>query len=273
MGLKGKFVLVGAGAMGGALLRGWLKAKLLSPGQVVVVEADRARRDRLRRELKVRTTENASEAIPGASTLLLAVKPQQMRDLLATVGGAIGKKTLVISIAAGVSTAQIERRLTQGSPVVRVMPNTPALLGAGMAGVGGGKRAKAAHLKTTLSLFAAVGKAIAVPEGQMDLVTALSGSGPAYFFRMIEALTEAGVQGGLDAERAKTLAAQTALGAARMVLETGKSPKELREQVTSPGGTTQAGLVEMERLGFGPALLAAVRAATLRGAELRRMND
>jgi pyrroline-5-carboxylate reductase len=272
MGLKGKFVLVGAGAMGGALLRGWLKAKLLSPGQVVVVEADRARRDRLRRELKVRTTENASEAIPGASTLLLAVKPQQMRDLLATVGGAIGKKTLVISIAAGVSTAQIERRLTQGSPVVRVMPNTPALLGAGMAGVGGGKRAKAAHLKTTLSLFAAVGKAIAVPEGQMDLVTALSGSGPAYFFRMIEALTEAGVQGGLDAERAKTLAPRPPWSRPHGTGD-GEVPKELREQVTSPGGTTQAGLVEMERLGFGPALLAAVRAATLRGAELRRMND
>lgn len=273
MGLRGKFVLVGAGAMGGALLRGWLQARLLSPRQVVVVEADRAKSARLKKDLKVQTTQSAETAVQGASCVLFAVKPQQMKDLLTTLGMTVPKKTLVISIAAGVSTAQLEKRLTQGSPVVRVMPNTPALLGAGMAGVAPGKRAKKAHVQTVLRLFAAVGKSTAVPERLMDVVTAVSGSGPAYYFRMIEALTDAAIAGGLDPECAKILAAQTALGAARMVLETGKSPAELRVQVTSPGGTTQAGLDEMERLGFAGSLSAAVKAATLRGADLRRMND
>jgi pyrroline-5-carboxylate reductase len=273
MAIRGKFVVVGAGAMGGSLLRGWLRTRLLSPKQVVVVDLDPMKRTRLVKELKIKATDDAKKAVVGASFILLAVKPQQMKDMMVTLGAAIPPKALVITIVAGVSTAQVEKRLSNGSPVVRVMPNTPALLGAGMAGVAPGKRASAAHVKTVLRLFEAVGKSTAVPERLMDLVTAISGSGPAYYFRMIEALTTAGKKGGLSGDQARLLAAQTALGAARMVLETGKDPAELRVQVTSPGGTTQAGLAELDRLGFADSLEAAVKAATLRGAELRRMND
>jgi pyrroline-5-carboxylate reductase len=273
MAIQGKFVLVGGGAMGGALLKGWLRSRLLVPSQVTVIELDPVKRAQLKKTYKVQVADDAANAVKRASFVLLAVKPQQMKDLLLRIGSLIPKKTLVISIAAGVSTSQLEKRLPNGSPVVRVMPNTPALLGAGMAGVAGGQRAKPAHVQQTLALFKTVGEAVAVPEKQMDLVTALSGSGPAYFFRMIEVLSEAGRKGGLDKDQARLLVAQTALGAARMVLETGVDPAVLRAQVTSPGGTTQAGLAELERLGFANALTATVQAATRRGAELRRMNE
>lgn len=273
MGLKGTFVLVGGGAMGSALLKGWLKAKLLKPSQVVVADLDPAKRARLKKDLKVRVSDNPAEAVKKASTILLAVKPQHMKELLTNAGSVIPRGTLVVSIAAGVSTAQIENRLAHGNPVVRVMPNTPALLGAGMAAVAGGKKAKKTHRQSVVNLFSAVGRATEVPERLLDLVTGLSGSGPAYFFLMIEALTEAGRKGGLDAERSRLLAAQTALGAARMVLETGEDPALLRQQVTSPGGTTLAGLTVLGEKGFSDALIEAVGAATRRGAELRRMND
>jgi pyrroline-5-carboxylate reductase len=237
------------------------------------VEPDAAKRAYWKKELKIRATDTASDVLSDAAFILLAVKPQKMREVLEPLGPMVPKKALVVSIAAGVSTAQLEKLLPKGNPVVRVMPNTPSLLGVGMAGVAAGQRAKPAHVKTVLALFEGVGKAVAVPEGLMDLVTGISGSGPAYFFRMIEALCAAGVKGGLTEPQARLLAAQTALGAARMVLETGKAPAELRAQVTSPGGTTQAGLGEMERLGFASSVEAAVDAATRRGAELRQMND
>jgi pyrroline-5-carboxylate reductase len=196
-----------------------------------------------------------------------------MKELLNRLGSQFPPKALVLSIAAGVSTQQIERHLPQGNPVVRVMPNTPALLGAGMAAVAAGSRAKASHVKSVLNLFSAVGKSVQVTEDQMDLVTGLSGSGPAYFFNMIEAMVEAGVQAGLDKGKALQLVSQTAFGASRMVLESGKSPEELRIQVTSPGGTTQAGLTVMSEKGFKEIMQAAIEAATRRGAELRQMND
>ncbi len=195
-----------------------------------------------------------------------------MKELLGQAGKSFPKKALVVSIAAGVSTSQIEKGLPQGCPVVRVMPNTPALLGAGMAAVAAGSRAKNPHVKLVLSLFSAVGKAVQVAEDQMDLVTAVSGSGPAYIFHMIEAMTEAGIKGGLSPEAAHQLVAQTVYGAARMVLETGKSPSELRVQVTSPGGTTQAALTVMGEKGFKDTVEAAIEAATRRGAELRQAN-
>jgi pyrroline-5-carboxylate reductase len=273
MALKGKFILIGAGAMGGALLKGWLRSGLLTARQVTAVDLDKAKLTRLSRELKVGISQDMAVALRGASAVLLAVKPQQMREMLESLGRTIPPKSLVVSIAAGVSTAQIEKRLPKGNPVVRVMPNTPSLLGCGMAGVAAGSRATAAQSKGVLKLFGSVGKAVSVPETLLDLLTAVSGSGPAYFLRMIEALTEAGVEGGLEPGTAKILAAQTALGAARMVLETGKDPGELRAQVTSPGGTTQAGLAVLEQRGFPEAVKACVRAAEARGAELRKLND
>jgi len=273
MAFKGKFAIIGGGAMGSALLKGWLQGKLLKPSRVTVVDVDRAKLQKLRVALKVQTALTPEKALASADWVLLAVKPQQMKSFLGEWGSRFPNRAKVISIAAGLSTAQIEARLPQGNPVVRVMPNTPALLGCGMAGVSGGRRAKANFIREVVALFAAVGKAVRVPEAQMDLVTALSGSGPAYFFRALEALVEAAVEGGLNRDQALLLASQTALGASRMALESGRTPEELRIQVTSPGGTTQAGLAVLEERGFGEALKACVRAAAQRGAELRKMND
>ena len=273
MSLKQKAVVFGIGAMGSALVKGWIKTKMLSSSNVTAVEVDPKKRWEAAKRLKIRATDDMASALKNASLIVLAVKPQQMKVLLTQAGPKFPKKALVVTIAAGISTKQVERHLPQGNSVVRVMPNTPALLGAGMAAVAAGSRAKTSHVKLVLELFSAVGQAVKVSEKDMDLVTALSGSGPAYFFHLIEAMCEAGVKGGLDSKTALQLAAQTAYGAARMALESGKSPEELRIQVTSPGGTTQAGLTVMGERGFKETVLAAVEAATRRGTELGRLNN
>lgn len=267
-----KIVVFGTGAMGSALLKGWIKSKMLIPAKITAVDVDSAKCKKLASKLKIKAATDPSKALKGAGFILLAVKPQQMNDLLSQAGPQFPKKALVVSIAAGISTEQLEQALPQGCPVIRVMPNTPALLGAGMAAVAAGKRAKAAQVKLVLNLFSAVGKSLEVSEDKMDLVTGLSGSGPAYIFHMIEAMVSAGIKGGLTPEAALQLAAQTVYGAGLMVLETGQSPTDLRIQVTSPGGTTQAGLKVMEERGFKETVEAAIEAATKRGAELRRGN-
>ncbi|HJT24944.1 MAG TPA: pyrroline-5-carboxylate reductase [bacterium] len=273
MKVRQKTVVFGIGAMGSALVKGWISSKMIAPSLITAVDVDAAKLKKMASQLKVKATPDAAKALKDAGLILLAVKPQQMKELLAQAGQEFPKKALVVSIAAGVSTQQIEKGLPQGCPVVRVMPNTPALLGAGMAAVAGGSRAKDSQVKMVLDLFSAVGRAVKVTEGQMDLVTAVSGSGPAYIFHMVEAMTEAAVKGGLSPEVAHLLVAQTVYGAARMVLETGKSPEELRIQVTSPGGTTQAALTKMGEKGFKETVQAAVEAATQRGAELRQMSS
>ncbi len=259
--------------MGSALVKGWINNRLMSAAQITAVDIDAAKLKKTAAALKIQTQAHPNEALRNASHVLLAVKPQHINQLLAESGPSISPKTLVVSIAAGISTAQIEKALPQGCPVVRVMPNTPALLGVGMAAVAGGQKAKRTHIQRVLKLFAAVGKAVEVLEDQMDLVTAVSGSGPAYFFHMVETMTEAGIKGGLDPKVARLLVAQTALGAARMILETGKTPSELRIQVTSPGGTTQAALETMDQRGFKETVEEAIKSAARRGAELRRMNE
>src|SRR5581483_3225256 len=263
-----KTVVFGIGAMGSALVKGWISSKLLKPALITAVDVDLAKCKKIASQFKIKAGSDPAKALKGAGIVLLAVKPQQMKDLLAQAGHYFPKNALVVSIAAGVTTDQIEQGLPQGCPVVRVMPNTPALLGAGMAAVAGGKRAKSSHVKLVLKLFSAVGKAVAVSENQIDVVTAVSGSGPAYIFHMVEVMVEAGVQGGLSPETAQQLVAQTVYGAARMVLETGKTPEELRVQVTSPGGTTQAALAKMSEKGFRETIHEAIAAATARGAEL-----
>ncbi len=268
-----KTVVFGMGAMGSALVKGWISSKMLKPALITAVDVDQAKCKKMAAQFKIKAGPDPVKALKDAGLVLLAVKPQQMKELLAQTGKEFPKSALVVSIAAGVSTEQIEQGLPQGCPVVRVMPNTPALLGSGMAAVAGGKRAKPAHVKLVLNLFSAVGQAVQVDENQMDLVTAVSGSGPAYIFHMVEAMTEAGVKGGLSKEVAHQLVAQTVYGAARMVLETGKTPEELRIQVTSPGGTTQAALTKMAEKGFRETIHAAIEAATQRGAELRRISN
>jgi len=273
MKVRQKTVVFGIGAMGSALVKGWISSKMIAPRLITAVDVDAAKLKKTASRLKIKAATDAAKALQSAGLVLLAVKPQQMKELLNQAGSQFPKGALVVSIAAGVSTEQIERGLPQGCPVVRVMPNTPALLGAGMAAVAGGKRAKSSHIKLVLDLFSAVGRAVQVTEDQMDMVTAVSGSGPAYIFHMIEAMTEAGVKGGLEPEVAHLLVAQTVFGAARMVLETGKTPEELRIQVTSPGGTTQAALAKMTEKGFKETVQAAVEAAAQRGAELRQMSS
>lgn len=272
MKINQKTVIFGIGAMGGALLKGWLSSRMISASRVAAVDVDAAKCKKMAAQFKIKAGTDAVPALKGAGLILLAVKPQQMKELLAQAGRSFPKNALIVSIAAGVSTDQIEKGLPQGCPVVRVMPNTPALLGAGMAAVALGSRAKASHAKLALGLFSAVGKAVQVTEDQMDLVTAVSGSGPAYIFHMIEAMVEAGIKGGLSPEISLQLVSQTVYGAARMVLETGKSPEELRVQVTSPGGTTQAALGVMAERGFKETVQAGIEAATRRGAELRKGN-
>ena len=273
MKVKQKTIIFGIGAMGSALVKGWVTSKILAPSSVTAIDVDPEKCKKVAKQLKIKAMTDPSKALKGAGLILLAVKPQHMKELLSQAGPLFSQKALVVSIAAGVSTEQIEKGLPQGCPVVRVMPNTPALLGAGMAAVSPGSRAKSADIKLVLHLFTAVGKAIQVTEGQMDLVTAVSGSGPAYVFHMVEAMVEAAVKGGLSRETALQLVSQTVYGAARMVLETGKSPEELRVQVTSPGGTTQAALTVMAEKGFKETVGAAIEAATRRGAELRRGNS
>jgi pyrroline-5-carboxylate reductase len=270
MKTKAKTVVIGLGAMGSALVKGWISSKKLKAPSITALDVDQAKLKKTAARLKVKAAADPARALKDAGLVLLAVKPQQMTALLSREGPRIPKKALVISIAAGVSTDQIEQALPQGCPVVRVMPNTPALLGEGMAAVAGGKRSKVSDVKRVLDLFSAVGRAVEVGEDQMDLVTAVSGSGPAYIFHMVEAMVEAAVKGGLAPETAHLLVAQTVLGAARMVLETGKTPEELRVQVTSPGGTTQAALAKMAERGFRETVGAAIEAATRRGAELRQ---
>jgi len=273
MRVQQKTVIFGIGAMGSALAKGWIKTRMIPASNLVAVELDRQKREAAIRQLKIKATADPAAALKKAGLVILAVKPQQMNELLKEARPHFSPKTLVVSIAAGVSTQQIEKHLPQGNPVIRVMPNTPALLGAGMAAVAAGSRSNASQMKRVLSLFSAVGKAVQVQEDKMDLVTALSGSGPAYFFYMMEALTRAAVTAGLDEKTALQLTGQTAYGAARMVLETSKTPEELRIQVTSPGGTTQAGLAVMDQWGFKKNIQDVIEAATRRGAELRKMND
>lgn len=273
MKVRQKTAVFGIGAMGSALVKGWISSKMISPSLITAVDVDPTKLKKTAAQLKIKADTVAAKALKDAGLILLAVKPQQMKELLSQAGPKFPKKALVVSIAAGVSTEQLEKSLPQGCPVVRVMPNTPALLGAGMAAVAGGSRAKESHIKMVLDLFSAVGRAVQVTETQMDLVTAVSGSGPAYIFHMVEAMTEAAVKGGLSPEVAHLLVAQTVYGAARMVLETGKTPEELRVQVTSPGGTTQAALTKMAEKGFKETVQEAIEAATQRGAELRRISS
>ena len=213
------------------------------------------------------------EAASSSTTIVLAVKPFIVQDVLEEISSYIGTDQLVISIAAGVKIQQIGSKLRSGVPIIRAMPNTPCLVKAGAIALSRGKDATDVQAERAMAIFGAVGKVIEVPERLMDAVTGLSGSGPAYIYTVIEALADGGVAAGLTRNQAAMLAAQTVYGAAKMVIETGKHPAELREAVTSPGGTTIAGLVALERGAFRAALLDAVEAATDKSVELSKQES
>ncbi|HSB82815.1 MAG TPA: pyrroline-5-carboxylate reductase [Candidatus Methylomirabilis sp.] len=269
--LQGKGLgFVGGGNMGEALLRGLLAAKLVGPESLLVSDVREDRLTSLRETYGVRTHASNAEVARQADILLLAVKPQVMGQALDDLVEALDEKKLVISIAAGIPTSFILDRFSFPLRVVRVMPNTPALVLEGMSALARGLHATAEDLETTRRLFETVGKVVVVDESLLDAVTGLSGSGPAYIFLVIEALADAGVKVGLPRDVAHLLAAQTVRGAARMALETGKHPGQLKDMVTSPGGTTIAGLHALEQGGVRAAFFNAVEAATLRSRELGR---
>ena len=265
-----ELAVIGAGQMAEAIVRGLLRSGLYRPEQLIAADVAEPRRRLFSDELKVRAVESNADAGRQAKVLLLSVKPYQMADVLAGIGQVLDPATLVVSIAAGIRAASIEQHLGAGKPwrVVRSMPNTPMLVGEGMVGIAAGRHATAADLATARRIFEASADVIEVGEDQIDAVTAMSGSGPAYFFYFVEQMARAGVEMGLTPEQAHRLASKTALGAARMLLTSPDSPQELRRKVTTPNGTTHAAISRMEEGGLGAIIVDAVKAAERRGREL-----
>jgi pyrroline-5-carboxylate reductase len=267
--MKGTRVgFLGAGNMAAALIRGLLQGGVLPPEQIHASDVNRERLDELSAAHGVRTTQDNGRLVGECDVLVLAVKPQSLDTLLREVGDDVRADQLVVSLAAGVPIEAIEGRLPPGSCVVRTMPNTPATVGAGATAIAGGTHAREADLATVQELFAAVGRVVVVDEALLDAVTGLSGSGPAYILLIIEALADGGVKAGLPRDAALLLAAQTAFGAAKLLLETGEHPARLRDRVTSPGGTTAAGLYALESGALRKTLIDAVDAASARSTEL-----
>ena len=263
-----KVGFLGAGKMASALAKGLLAAKIVSPKQIMASDLMEPARAGFARELGGGVTGSNLELVRFASVLILAVKPDQIAGVLAEIKPAFTGKHLLISIAAGATLAKIENALPPRARVIRVMPNTPALVGAGAAGYALGTSAGVEDGVLAQKLLGAVGLAFAVKESLLDAVTGLSGSGPAYVFQIIEALSDGGVAAGLPRDISTRLAAQTLLGSARMVLETGLHPGVLKDMVTSPGGTTIEGLHEMEKAGVRAGLMNAVRAAAAKAKQL-----
>ena len=263
--MSGGLAIVGGGKIGEALLSGLLRR---GTADISVCERSPDRAAALHAQYGV-PTPSLADAATSARVLLLAVKPQDIDVLLAALAPHVDAgRHLVVSVAAGVPTARIEAALPPGTPVVRVMPNTPALVDEGMSVLSPGAHAAEVHLDEAEELLAAVGRVRRVPESQQDAVTALSGSGPAYFFYLVEAMIDAGILLGLPRTLAADLIVQTALGAAVMLRDSGEHPVQLREAVTSPGGTTIAAVRELERHGVRAALIAAIEAAHARSIEL-----
>ena len=261
---------LGAGNMAEAIARGILSAGVLEATEMVACDVAEHRRTRFRDDLGIEATAEAADAVDRAPTVLVAVKPQQFDEALSPVAERFGPAKLVITICAGVTTVHAEAVLAAGTRVVRAMPNTPMLVGRGMAAIARGAAATEADLATAERLLGAAAEVLRVPEDLMDAVTAVSGSGPAYFFRLTELLAEAGVAVGLADDDARRLARVTFEGAARLMAETGQTPAALREKVTSPGGTTEAALATLEAMDLKRTVAEAVRAARDRGRELGR---
>ncbi|MEP6463416.1 MAG: pyrroline-5-carboxylate reductase [Frankiaceae bacterium] len=263
--------ILGAGKMGEALLSGILRAGR-SPAELLVT-ARRAERCEVLAERYGVTAVSNAEAAARAQTLLLCVKPQDMGALLEEVAADIAADRLVVSMAAGITTAFLERRLAEGTAVIRVMSNTPVLVDEAMSAISPGRHATDSHLSRTEALLAPVGRTVRVPESQQDAVTALSGSGPAYFFYLVEAMIDAGILLGLPRTVAHDLIVQTAIGAAVMLRDSGEHPVTLREAVTSPAGTTINAIRELENHRVRAALLTALEAARDRSRELAGGSD
>jgi pyrroline-5-carboxylate reductase len=262
--------VIGAGTMGETLLSGLLRSGW-PPDRLVATERRPDRAKELAERYGIRIVENDA-AVSGADVLVITVKPQDAPALMAELGPVVPASKLVISICAGLPISFFAKWLPAGTPVVRVMTNTPALVDEAMTAISAGPHATDEHLAVAEEMFRPVGRTVRLPESQQDAVTALSGSGPAYFFYLVEAMTDAGILLGLPRQVAHDLIVQTAIGSAVMLRESGEHPVKLREAVTSPAGTTISAIRELEKHGVRAALLAALEAARDRARELAEQN-
>jgi len=273
MSVERTIAFVGAGNMARALIRGLVGTATVDGNEIIAADPDQATLEALEAELDIRITNDNLGAVAEADVVILATKPQVFAKMLPGIAAALGPDKLLISVAAGISTGLIERALPAGVRVVRTMPNTPALVGAGATAIAAGSQATEEDLELAEALFRSVGISVRVPEDQLDAVTGLSGSGPAYVFAFIEALRDAGVSEGLAEDTALQLASQTVFGASRLLRDEKESPEVLRERVTSPGGTTRAGLDALAAGNFSEVIAGAIRAATRRSAELGKIAE
>jgi pyrroline-5-carboxylate reductase len=263
-----KVAFLGAGKMGGIILQALLNSGLLSAKSTCATVAHEERAKALAEKLKVKVGTNNVEAAEGADLIVIGVKPQVVEDVVREISGQITPRQLIVSVAASVPTSMIEKNLSPNVPVIRAMPNTPCLLGAGMTAISKGKHASADDVALTSHIFNLVGRTVVIDEKHMDAVTALSASGPAYIYIILESLAEAGVKVGLPRDIATLLAAQTALGAAKVVLETGDHPALLKDAVTTPAGCTIDAIMELEEGKLRVTLIKAVVKAAQRAREL-----
>jgi pyrroline-5-carboxylate reductase len=265
---KFRIAVLGAGKMGGILIKALIEKHQLAPERVQATVAHEARAHELSRKLGVTVTTDNVAAVSGADVVFLCVKPQVVQEVAEQISHQVTAGQLVISVAASVHTSQMEGALGAGVPVVRAMPNTPCVLGQGMTALCAGQYAKPEHVEAAAALFNVVGRTVVVDEKHMDAVTGLSASGPAYIYIILESLAEAGVKVGLPRDIATLLAAQTALGAATVVLETGDHPALLKDAVTTPAGCTIDGILELEEGKLRVTLIKAVVKAAQRAKEL-----
>ena len=268
MATNRRIAILGAGKLGESLLAGLLSSGWRKPGDIVVTARRQERLDELNERHGVDGTLDNASAVAGAGLIVIAVKPQDFDVLLGEIGGLITPEQTVLSVAAAIPTSQIEARLANGVPVVRAMPNAPATVHEGMAGICAGAHAGDEQLALADELLAHLGRVVRVPEAWMDAITAVSGSGPAYFALLAEAMIEAGILLGLSREISTKLVVQTMLGTAHVLRDEQMHPVELREAVTSPGGTTIRAIRELEQAGVRAAFLNAIQAAMDRAREL-----
>jgi pyrroline-5-carboxylate reductase len=269
--IKGKRVgFVGAGNMGEALIKGLLQAGLVPADAIAAADPRGERLDQLARQYGIRAAADNGTLVRQSDVVILAVKPQIIGPVLREVASAVDERKLVISLAAGVPTRSLREHLPRAERLIRVMPNTPALVLEGATAIARADGLREGDLDTAQELFGAVGRVVVLEEDAMDAVTGLSGSGPAYVAIVIESLADGGVKMGLDRTTAMTLAAQTVLGSAKLILETGAHPGQLKDMVASPGGTTIAGIAALEEGGVRRTFISAVERATQRSRELGR---
>jgi pyrroline-5-carboxylate reductase len=273
--LSGKIVgIIGAGNMGEVLIRGLIQSGKVKAADILASDVNQDRLGFISKTYGVRIASSNAKLVEQASIVIIAVKPQNIDDLLEELAASSHEGHLFISIAAGVTTEKLASKMHHRSGIIRVMPNAPASVLAGIAALCPGRNVSAADLERAVSIFECVGRTVIIKnEALMDVVTGLSGSGPAFVFLVIESLSDAGVQLGISRKESSLLAAQTVYGAAKMLLETGKHPSELKDIVATPGGTTFAGLKMLEKGNFRSTIMEAVEAATARSRELGALVD